>query len=171
MAFNVKGEDLTPGDVEKIQAEIDHRKLELRPKLIEEVKEARAQGDLSENFEYYAAKKAKNENESRIGYLERMLKFANVISEDSAADEVGMNNFVTVEFLEDGEKEKIKIVTSIRGDSLKNYISIESPFGKALLGHKVGDVCKVNIPGGGYEVKILEIDKSSDDSEDKLKSF
>lgn len=88
-------EELTKEDVRKIEAEILKRKLELRPNLIEAVKEARAQGDLSENFEYYAAKREKNQNESRIRYLERILKFAKVISTESKADEVGMNDTVT----------------------------------------------------------------------------
>ena len=168
----VKSENLTQSDIEKIQAEIDERKLVMRPQLIAAVKEARAQGDLSENFEYYAAKKAKNENEGRIGYLERMLKFANIVSDDSAEDEVGINDFVTIEFLEDHEREEYKIVTSIRGDSLKNYISTESPLGRALTGRKEGDVCKVFLDNGGsYEVKIVSINKNSDDTNDALKTF
>ena len=94
-------DQLTPTDIRKMEEEIEHRKLVVRPRALEDVKEARAQGDLSENFEYYAAKKFKNQNESRIRYLERMIKTARVISEDSAEDEVGMNNTVTVEFIED----------------------------------------------------------------------
>ena len=163
---------LTESDVKKIQAEIEDRKLRQRPQLIAEVKEARAQGDLSENFEYYAAKKAKNQNESRIGYLERMLKTANIISDKSEDDEVGMNNFVEIEFLDDGSTEKYKMVTSIRGNSLKNYISNESPLGRALMGKKVGDVCTVKVNDEvSYDVKIIAIDKSNDDSEDSIKSF
>ncbi|MBO6137457.1 MAG: transcription elongation factor GreA [Lachnospiraceae bacterium] len=168
----VKAENLTQSDIEKISAEIEERKLVLRPQLIAAVKEARAQGDLSENFEYYAAKKAKNENESRIGYLERMLKYANIVSDESAEDEVGINDFVTIEFTDDGEKEEYKIVTSIRGDSLKNYISTESPLGRAITGHKEGDVCKVSLDNGGsYEVRIVSINKNTDDTNDALKSF
>ena len=167
-----KREELTESDVQKIRAEIERRKLVDRPKLIEEVKVARAQGDLSENFEYYAAKKAKNENESRIGYLERMLKNANIVDDSSAEDEVGMNNYVEVEFLDDESVERYKIVTSIRGNSLKGLISIESPMGKALLGHRVGDVCRVQVKGDdGYDVKIVSIDKTGDDSEDVIKAF
>ncbi len=170
MAF--KAENLTKSDVEKILAEIEERKLVRRPELIAAVKEARAQGDLSENFEYYAAKKAKNENESRIGYLERMLKFANIISDDSAEDEVGINDFVTIEFLEDQDVQEYKIVTSIRGDSLKNYISTESPLGKALVGHKEGDRCRVKLDNGAaYEVRITGIKKNKDDAGDELKTF
>ena len=167
-----KREELTESDVQKIRAEIERRKLVDRPKLIEEVKVARAQGDLSENFEYYAAKKAKNENESRIGYLERMLKNAKIISDASKEDELGINNFVSIRLEDDGSVEKYKIVTSIRGDSMKNMISIESPIGKAVVGRKVGDVCHVKVSDQvQYDVKILSIDKSNDDSMDALKSF
>lgn len=119
------GERLTKSDVEKIQKEIEYRKLIVRKEAIEAVKEARAQGDLSENFEYYAAKKDKNKNESRIRYLERMLRQAVIVSEDSKADEAGMNNVVEVYFEEEDETETYKLVTSIRGNSLENKISIE----------------------------------------------
>ena len=100
------GEKLTQKDVEKIEQEIEHRKLVVRKEAIEAVKEARAQGDLSENFEYYAAKKHKNQNESRIRYLERMLKTADIVADTSKAGEVGMDDIVEVEFEEDGEVEK-----------------------------------------------------------------
>lgn len=130
------GEKLTRSDVKKIQEEIEYRRLELRPRLLEDVKETRAHGDLSENFEYHAAKKEKNKNESRIRYLERMLRNAQVIDECSREDEVGMNNTVLVYFEEDDTTEEYRIVTSVRGDSLHNLISIESPLGKALMGHR-----------------------------------
>ena len=96
---------LTQSDLDKMQEEIDHRKLVLRPQLLVDVKDARAHGDLSENFEYKAAKKAKNQNESRIRYLEKMIKTARVIEDTSADDEVGINNQVTVWFEEDKEEE------------------------------------------------------------------
>ena len=133
------GERLTKRDIEKIEEEIEHRKLVIRKEAIEAVKEARAQGDLSENFEYYAAKKHKNQNESRIRYLERMLKTATVVDYSSNSDEFGMDYIVEVDFEEDGEVEKYKLVTSIRGNSMENRVSIESPIGKALKGHRVGD--------------------------------
>jgi transcription elongation factor GreA len=165
-------EQLTQKDVEKIEQEIEHRKLVVRPEAIEAVKEARAQGDLSENFEYYAAKKYKNQNESRIRYLENMLKNARVISDKSAEDEVGMDDIVEVFLEEDNETEKYKLVTSIRGNSMENRISIESPIGKALLGHKEGDVCHVAVRDDyGYDIKILSIEKTNDDSEDELKKY
>ena len=126
---------LTESDIKKMQEEIEYRKLVVRKEALEDVKEARAQGDLSENFEYYAAKKFKNKNEGRIRFLERMIKTAEVVSDESAADEVGMNNKVEVWFEEDDETETYKIVTTMRQDSLKGLISGESPLGKALLGH------------------------------------
>jgi transcription elongation factor GreA len=135
--------ELTKKDIEDMQAEIDNRKINIRKKLLEDVKEARAQGDLSENFEYYAAKRAKNQNESRIRFLERMIKTAKIIDDDSSDDQVGMNKTVTVYVEEDDVEEVYKIVTTIRADSLKGTISVESPLGKPLMGHKVAD--RVNI--------------------------
>ena len=163
---------LTESDIRKMEEEIEHRRLVVRPKILEDVKEARAHGDLSENFEYYAAKKAKNQNESRIRYLERMIRTAQVISDASAEDEVGMNNTVTVEMLDDGSVEKYRIVTTVRGNSLEGLISNESPLGRALLGHQVGDVVHVQVNDAiGYEVKIREIENTEDDDSVKLRSF
>ncbi|MBO6146118.1 MAG: transcription elongation factor GreA [Lachnospiraceae bacterium] len=162
---------LTKSDVEKIEAEIEERKLVIRPRLIGEVKEARAQGDLSENFEYYAAKKAKNENEGRIRYLEQMLKTAQVISDASGDDEVGLNNTVTLYFEEDREEQVYKIVTSIRGNSLENRVSNESPIGRAVMGHKVGDRVAVKVNNDySYYVQIRAIDKTTAE-DDEIKRF
>lgn len=162
---------LTRQDIKKMEEEIEQRKLILRKSLIEDVKEARAQGDLSENFEYYAAKKEKNRNESRIRYLERMIKTAIVIEDESADDEVGLNNIVKVYFEEYDEIEEYKIVTTVRGNSLDNRISNESPLGKALLGHKTGDRVKVTVNGdNGYYVVIKEIIKSNNE-EDEMRSY
>lgn len=164
-------DELTPTDIKKMEEEIEYRKLVVRPKALEDVKEARAHGDLSENFEYHAAKKVKNQNESRIRYLEKMIRTAKVISEESAADEVGINNTVTVEFLEDGLVEVYKIVTTVRGNSLEGLISNESPLGKALLGHKKGDVVHVQVNESiEYDVRITEIENTEDDG-DKIRSF
>ena len=165
-------EKLTPKDIEKIQAEIDHRKLVLRPQILDAVREARAQGDLSENFEYYAAKKEKNQNESRIRYLERMLKTAVVISEESKEDEVGLNNTVTLYMEDDDEEETYRLVTSIRGNSLSGLISTESPIGKAILGHKVGDRVEIKVSDDfSYYVVIRKIDKTESEADDKIRSF
>ena len=112
-------DELTAKDIEKMEAEIEHRKLVVRKQALEDVKVARAQGDLSENFEYKAAKQFKNENESRIRYLEKMIRTAKIISEESAEDEVGMNNTVDVYFEEDDETETYRLVTSVRGNSLQ----------------------------------------------------
>ena len=164
-------ERLTPQDVEKIQQEIDHRKLVVRKEAIEAVKEARAQGDLSENFEYYAAKRHKNQNESRIRYLERMLKTADIVTDTSKADEIGMDDIVEVEFEEDGEIEKYKLVTSIRGNSMENRVSIESPIGKALKGRRVGDRVKVQVnESSSYYLIVRSIDKTGEEGED-IRSF
>ncbi|MBQ9142289.1 MAG: transcription elongation factor GreA [Lachnospiraceae bacterium] len=163
---------LTAQDIKKMEEEIEHRKLVLRPKLIEDVKEARAQGDLSENFEYYAAKRAKNQNESRIRYLDRMIRTAQIISDESAEDEVGMNNTITVEFVDDGSIEVYKIVTTVRSNSLEGLITNESPLGKALMKHKVGDIVHVQVNATvGYDVKILKIENTVDDGSDKIRSF
>ena len=102
---------LTESDIKKIKEEIEYRKLVVRKEALEAVKEARAQGDLSENFEYYAAKKDKNRNESRIRYLERMLKTAVVVTDDAKDDEVGLNKTVEIYFEEDDITETYRLVT------------------------------------------------------------
>lgn len=164
-------EKLTKSDVEKIQEEIDHRKLVVRPECLEAVKEARAQGDLSENFEYQAAKREKNINESRIRYLENMLKNAIIISDASKEDEVGLNKSVTLYMEDDDEEEVYKLVTSIRGNSMHNMISTESPLGKAILHHKVGDRVEVKISDSySYFVVVRKIEQSSDE-EDQIRKF
>ncbi len=165
-------DELTAGDIRKMQEEIEYRKLVVRPQALEEVKSARAHGDLSENFEYHAAKKVKNQNESRIRYLEKMIRTARVISEESAEDEVGINNTVTVEFTDDGSVETYRIVTTVRGNSLENLISNESPLGKALLGKKEGQTAHVQVNDTvGYDVKILKLEKTEDEAGDKIREF
>ena len=165
-------EQLTASDVKKIEDEINHRKLVVRKEAIEAVKEARAQGDLSENFEYYAAKRYKNQNESRIRYLEKMLRTAQIVSDQSKADEIGINNTIELYFEEDDEVETYRLVTSIRGNSMKGLISIESPLGKAILGHKVGDRVYVKVnEKSGYDVIVRKIVKTEDDSQDNIRSF
>lgn len=165
-------EQLTEQDVKKIQDEIDYRRLVYRKKALEAVKEARAQGDLSENFEYHAAKKDKNQNESRIRYLERLLKNSKIVKDRSKLDEVGLDNKVTVYLPEDDEEEIYKLVTSIRGNSLKGYISTESPLGKALMGQKTGDCVTVRVSDSySYDVVIKNIDKSTDEKDDTIRKF
>lgn len=164
-------EKLTKSDIEKIQEEIDHRKLVVRSECLEAVKEARAHGDLSENFEYHAAKREKNLNESRIRYLETMLKHAIVISDESNDDEVGLNKRVTLYMEDDDEEEVYKLVTSIRGNSMHNMISTESPLGKAIMRHKVGDRVEVKINEKmSYFVVIRSIENAGDE-EDQIRKF
>lgn len=163
---------LTQKDIDAMEAEIEERKLTIRPKLLQAVKEAREQGDLSENFEYYAAKREKNKNESRIRFLERMIKTAQIISDDSKEDEIGVNTKVTVQIEEDGSVETYKIVTTMRGNSLKGLVSVESPVGKALMGHRVGERIYVEVNASyGYYLIIKEIEKNPDEEDDKLNSF
>lgn len=163
---------LTESDIHKMEEEIEHRKLVLRKELIEKVKEARSHGDLSENFEYYAAKKEKNRNESRIRYLEKMIKTAQIITDNSADDEAGLNNIVELYFEDDDETERFKIVTTVRGSSLEGYISNESPIGRAVLGHKKGERVYVRVnDNNGYYVVIKNIEKNTDDSNDELRSY
>lgn len=162
---------LTQSDLDKMQEEIDHRIQVVRPQALEDLKEAKSHGDLSENFEYYAAKRFKNQNESRIRYLQRMIRTAEVIPEDSASDEVGIDNTVEVEFLEDGTREEYKIVTTVRANSLNGLITNESPLGKALLGKKVGDIVKVRVNDQvSYEVKIVRLEKTTGEG-DTIRSF
>ena len=150
---------VTQADIDAWKAEIERRKNEDRPKLLEEVKEAKAQGDLSENFEYYAAKKAHRENESRILYLEKLIKTAKVIEEKQIPSDVaGLGKTVTVFIEDDGEEETYELVTSVGANVLEGKISIESPVGKALTGSKAGDVVQVTTESGySYNMKVLSV--------------
>lgn len=163
--------ELTKSDIKKMQEEIEYRKCVVRKQALEDVKEARAHGDLSENFEYHAAKKVKNQNESRIRYLERMIKTAVVIEDESADDEIGINDTVEIMIEEDKSVETYKLVTTVRGDSLNGLISVESPMGKALLGHKVGEKVYIKVNESfGYDVIVQRIEKSNDEN-DKMRNF
>ena len=158
--------ELTENDIKKMEEEIEYRKLVVRKNALEAVKEARSHGDLSENFEYHAAKKEKNQNESRIRYLERMIRTAKIVTDESKEDEVGLNNLV------DDEMERFKLVTTIRGNSLEGRISTESPIGKAIFGHKVGDRVYVEMnEKQGYYIIIKNIEKIPDDDSDPIQKF
>lgn len=164
--------ELTQKDIDDMMAEVEHRKCVIRKELLEDVKTARAHGDLSENFEYKAAKQAKNQNESRIRYLEKMIKTAIVVSDKSEDDEVGINKIVELYFEEDNEVETFKIVTTVRGNSLKNLVSTESPIGKAVMGHKVGDRVWIAVSEStGYFVEIKSIRAAAADEEEALRKF
>lgn len=162
---------LTKQDIEKMEAEIEHRKLVLRPQILADLKEARAQGDLSENFEYYAAKKARGENDGRIRYLENMIRTAVIVEDHSAADQVGLNKRVVIAFDgDDDDTEEYKIVTSVRGNSLEGRISPESPMGKALMGHRPGDKVHVKVSDEiEYDVVIKEV--RPDDGDDAIRKY
>ncbi|MCI9187428.1 MAG: transcription elongation factor GreA [Oscillospiraceae bacterium] len=164
--------ELTKKDLEKIRQELDHRRIELRPQLLEAVKEARAFGDLSENFEYKAAKQEKNKNEGRIRFLERTLKTARVVEDRSAPDAVGLYDKVTVLLEDEEEPETYQIVTTLRQDVLRGIISKESPMGRALMGRRVGDRAVVELDNGSsYEVVIQAIEKGEDDGSLPLNRF
>ena len=164
--------ELTAGDLELMQKELDDRRIRLRPLLLEEVKTARAFGDLSENFEYKAAKREKNKNESRIRYLENMIKTARVVETTDNPDVVGLYDFVTVWLEEDEEEVVYQMVTTVRQDPLQNRISNRSPFGVAVLGKKVGDRVWVQVNDNyGYFVVIRAIRKGQDDPDIPINSF
>ncbi|MDY6324228.1 MAG: transcription elongation factor GreA [Catonella sp.] len=163
---------LTENDVRRMEEEIEHRKLVVRREAIDKVKEARAQGDLSENFEYYAAKREKNKNESRIRYLERMVRTAKIVEDNTEEGVVGLDNTVTIYIPDDDETETYKLVTTVRADSLNNLITIESPLGKALMGHRVGDTVTVKINDtAGYDVVIKDIEATTDKGEEEIRQY
>lgn len=164
--------ELTQKDLELMRKELDHRRIVLRPQLLEAVKEARAFGDLSENFEYKAAKQEKNRNESRIRFLENMIKTAVVISDQSGSDQVGLYDKVTVYMEDDDEEEVYQIVTTMRQDALKGLISKESPVGRCLLGRRVGDRVHIQVNENyGYDAVIRAIEKGSDYGEIPLNRY
>jgi transcription elongation factor GreA len=149
---------VTASDIKKMEEEIEHRKLVVRKEALEAVKEARAHGDLSENFEYKAAKKFKNENEGRIRYLEKMIKTARVIEDEAKDDEMGLNKTARLLFKENGMTKTVTLVTTVLGNSRSGLISIESPIGAAILGHKVGDEVEVDMGGGRiFNIEIQSI--------------
>ena len=157
-------DELTAVDIRKMQEEVDYRRLELRPKLLEDVKTAREFGDLSENFEYKAAKREKNRNDSRIRYLERMIKTAKVIDAASKSDEIGLFDKVTIYIEEDEEEQVIELVTTLRQNALKGLISKESPVGKAVMGHRAGETVHVQVNEDvGYDIVIRSVEKGQDD--------
>ena len=165
-------DELTREDLRKMQEELDYRRLTLMPELIEEVKRTRAFGDLSENFEYKAAKQAQNKNRSRIRYLEGMIKTARVIEDHSRADSVGLFDKVEIYMPEDDETEIIQVVTTVRCDPRKGLISKESPFGKTVLGKKVGDRFTVQVSETySYEAVIRSIEKCEDDGSAPLLEY
>ncbi len=165
-------DELTEVDIRKMQEEIDYRVKVLRPQILEDVKTARAFGDLSENFEYKAAKQEKNKNDSRIRYLERMISTAKVIKADSKENEVGLFDRVEIFFEEDDETQTIRLVTTLRQDASKGLISKESPLGKALLGRRAGDRVLVEVNKDySYHVVIRSVEKGGDDESLPIRGY
>lgn len=165
-------DELTQVDINKMKEELEHRRLVLRPQLIEEVKVARSFGDLSENFEYKAAKREKNRNDSRIRYLENMIKTARVIDAAPSGEVIGLFDKVTFWIEEDEEEETIQLVTTLRQDALKGLISKESPVGKALWGHKEGDRVLIEAsPTYSYYVQIRSVEHTGEDPDIPISTF
>lgn len=165
-------DELTQVDIQKMKEELEHRRLVVRPQLIDEVKTARAFGDLSENFEYKAAKREKNRNESRIRYLENMIKTAHVIDAASSGEGIGLFDRVTFYVEEDEEEETIQLVTTLRQDALKGLISKESPVGKALWGHTPGDRVLIQASEDyAYYVQIRTVEKTNEDPDLPISSY
>ena len=165
-------DELTAVDIAKMKEEIDYRTNVLRPKMIEDVQTARGFGDLSENFEYKAAKQEKNRNDSRIRYLERMIKTAKVISAASKDGEVGLFDTVALYFEEDDEVQTVRLVTTLRQDAVQGRISPVSPLGKALMGRRAGDRVLVAVNAEySYYVVIRSIEKGQDDDTIPIGTF
>ena len=165
-------DELTEVDIQKMKEELAHRIQVLRPKLIEDVQTARAFGDLSENFEYKCAKQEKNRNDSRIRYLERMIKTAKVITVETKGDVVGLFDKVVVYHEKLGKEMTLRVVTTLRSDAGKGLISKEAPVGKALLGHKAGDRVHVKVSDDvQYDMEIRSIEKGEDDASLEMRRY
>lgn len=165
-------DELTQVDIDKMKAELEHRRLELRPKLIEDVQTARAFGDLSENYEYKVAKQEKNRNESRIRYLERMIATAKVIEVNEKEGTIGLFDHVVLYNEKLGKEQNIQLVTTLRQNALKGLISKESPVGKAVMGHKKGDRVTVHVSETySYDIVIRDVQKGSDDESLPISSY
>ena len=165
-------DELTKQDIQNMQEEIDYRVQQLRPQLIEDVQTARAFGDLSENFEYKCAKQEKNRNDSRIRYLQRMIKTAKVIGDKSTADTVGLYDTVEILMENTGKQRTIRLVTTLRQNALQGLISKESPVGQAVMGCRAGERVYVEMETGkGYYLQIKSITKGSDDGSIPIGSF
>ena len=164
-------DELTKTDIKKMEEEIEYRILVERPKLLEEVKRTREFGDLSENFEYKEAKRKKNKNESRIRYLKNMIRTAKIVEESSDDGSVGLYDVVEC-FIPDIDMEMtVRLVTTVRNDATKGFISKKSPFGRAIFGKREGDEVIVPSPDGDYIVQIRRITKSSDDDTAKITEY
>ena len=165
-------DELTKADIQKMKEELDYRQNVLMPKIMEEVKRARSFGDLSENFEYKSAKQEQGKNNSRIRYLQNMIASARVISAESGEDVVGLFDRVVLFMEDEDEEQEIRFVTTLRQNPLEGLISKESPLGKAVLGHQVGDRVTVQVSESySYAVVIRSIEKGTDDESLSISSY
>ncbi|MBO4913669.1 MAG: transcription elongation factor GreA [Oscillospiraceae bacterium] len=165
-------DELTRVDIEKLKAELEDRRLNIRPKIMEDVKTARAFGDLSENYEYKVAKQEQRRNDSRMRYLERMIATAKVIEVEDSGDRVGLFSTVTMFNEKLGKEQTIRIVTTLRQDVLHGIISKESPIAKALMGHKAGDRVEIAVsPELKYTVEIRSVEQGKDDASLQISSY
>ena len=165
-------DELTAVDIKKMEEEIEYRKVKLAPELGAELKRTREFGDLSENAEYKEAKRAKRKNESRIRYLEAMIRTAKVIEIKDAKDEVCLFDRVLIYNEKMNAEKEIEIVTTLRQNALQGFVSKESPLGSALMGKKVGDRVLVTVSDTmSYYVKILKITKGEDNESLPISGF
>lgn len=165
-------DELTAIDIQKMKEELEHRTKVLRPQLLAEVKRTREYGDLSENYEYKAAKQEKNRNESRIRYLQSMIETAVIVEKTGGENEVGLFDKITVYMPEDDEETVYQIVTTLRVNALEGIISKESPLGSALIGKKAGDTVTVKVNDSySYEVVIRSIEKGEDTGDIPINRF
>ena len=165
-------DELTSVDIKKMEEEITYRKTVLAPELGAELKRTRELGDLSENAEYKEAKYLKRKNESRIRYLENMIRTATVIEVEAADDVVGLFDRVLIFNERMNAEREIQIVTTLRQNALEGYISKESPLGSALLGHKVGDRILIKVSDTvSYYVVIRNITKGKDNEDLPISGF
>ncbi len=148
---------LTEEALNKLRDELEYRKTVVRKNINEDLKEARAHGDLSENFEYKAAKKDRADNNRRMGYLDRMIRTAVLITDVIKDDEVGIGKQVTLQFIEENEIATFTMVTTIDADPIENKISIECPLGKSIYKQRLGEEVTIDSPDGSYTVKIEKI--------------
>lgn len=165
-------EKLTKKDIELMEAELADRRLNIRPKIMEEVKRCREYGDLSENYEYKAAKQAQRQNDSRMRYLQNMIKTAQIIDEEAHKGGVQLYDRVTLWLPEDEEEMVIQVVSTVRTDPSQGRISLESPLGKAVLGAAVGDVVNVRVSDSySYDAEVRAIEPAQDDGSAPLLPF
>ena len=166
---------LTKKDIALMEAELEDRRLNIRPRIMEEVKRTRAFGDLSENYEYTAAKQEQRKNDSRVRYLQNMIKTAQIIDDDAeggSGDKVKLYDRVTVWLPEDEEELVVQVVSTVRIEPDKGFISMESPLGRALLGHRVGDTVSVHVSADySYDAAIRAIEPDSDDGSAPLMPY